>query len=374
MQHLGASSVQCLFNFVDLHLARYGFNYAAPLFKYGMMHTDEFPMLLIPKFPLLPGRESLSAYEDIFFSRLWPIYPVIERLSFEADRNKILALQAAAPDGWQQSVTLAHLPALASVYAVISLGINETSGSSELSFRYLKASHSLHGHLTAIPYMTSVQALFLLSLALRAAGRDGQAWHIAGQAVRMAQSVGLNKLATAHSSAEQFTLGSEPETLRERLWWSCFALEKLMQLECGRPSIIDRSYDSLAVNHPVGANPDLTLPYFKTWVALSSIMGRISNQLYSHKFLGGSAEMLGVVARLNQELMEWANSLPDPLKSLNVSTEYATDDHKVISTFLAQQYHHVSWPHSYYLGAVLTSRTGATQCPTRCSNISTEKP
>jgi hypothetical protein len=337
--------VQCLFNFVDLHLARYGFDYADPLFTYGMMHTDEFPMPLMTKLPLLPDHERLSTYVDAFFSRLWPIYPVIERGSFETARNTILDLQIAALHSWQERVDLAHIPALISVYAMISLGINETSGDSDLSFEYPTASRSLHGHLTAIPYMMSVQALFLLSLALKAVGRDGQAWHIVGHAVRMAQSVGLNKSVTANSSVKQFVLGPEAETLRGRLWWSCFALEKLMQLESGRPSIIDRSHDSLSVNHAFDADLNHSLPYFKTWVALSSIMGRISNQLYSHKFMGGSAELLGVVARLDQELMEWANSSPNPLKPLNAFMEYARDEHKAISTFLAQQYHHVSLPY-----------------------------
>jgi hypothetical protein len=346
--------VQSLFNFVDLHLARYGFNYADPLFRYGMMHTDDFPMPLIPKFPLLPDQASLSTYSDAFFSRLWPIYPILDRESFDADQNTIIALQSGGPSDWKENVTSAHLPALASVYAITSLGINEISENSELSFEYLTASHSLHGHLTAVPYMTSVQSLFLLSLALRAAGRDGQAWHIIGHAVRMAQSVGLNKSSTANSSEEGVVLGAEPETLRQRLWWSCFALEKLMQLECGRPSVFDRSHDSISFNRSDDKSPDRALPYFQICVELSGIMGRILNQLYSHKFMGGSAELLGVVARLDQELTEWVNSLPNPLKPLNASMEYASDEQKVISIFLSQQYYQVSFPHFNYVAKVLT--------------------
>ncbi|KAJ5623683.1 hypothetical protein N7490_012288 [Penicillium lividum] len=340
VKHLGASSVHCLFNFVDLHMARYGFKQAASSFKHGMSHTEEFPMPLIPKLPLLPNRQRLSTYVDAFFSRLWPLYPIIDRASLEADINAIISLQADGSEVWQERVTLAHLPTLASIYAIISLGVNETAGDLILSSEYLTASHSLHGHLTAIPYMTSVQALLVLTLAMRAVAKDGQAWHLAGHAVRMAQSLGLHKPAATTSSTQGFTLGFEPETLHERLWWSCFSLEKLMQLECGRPSIIESSYDSLSVYYTIDQSSDQTLPYFRAWVALSSIMGRISNRLYSHRFQGGSAEMLGVVAKLDQELLEWGSSLPDPLKPWSTSAEYASDEQKVIAAFLSQQYYH----------------------------------
>jgi hypothetical protein len=158
----------------------------------------------------------------------------------------------------------------------------------------------------------------------------------------MTQSLGLHKPITSTSSAHGFTLGPEPETLNERLWWSCFALEKLVQLECGRPSIVDKNFDSLSVHYTDDELSGHTLPYFKAWVALSGIMGQISNQLYSHRFQGGSAEMLGVVAKLDQELLEWGKSLPDQLKPWGTSTKYARDEQKIISTFLSQQYYHVS--------------------------------
>ncbi|OQD78871.1 hypothetical protein PENANT_c074G00142 [Penicillium antarcticum] len=136
----------------------------------------------------------------------------------------------------------------------------------------------------------------------------------------MAQSLGLHKPAATTSSTQGFTLGREPETLHERLWWSCFALEKLMQLECGRPSIIERSYDSLSVYYTFDQRSGQSLPYFR--------------------FQGGSAEMLGVVTKLDQELLEWASLLPDPLKPWSTSTECARDEQKLIATFLSQQYYH----------------------------------
>lgn len=307
-------------------------------------------MPLIPKLPLLPDRQELSTYVDGFFSRIWSIYPVIDRTAFEADIETVFSLQTAGPTVWQEKVTLAHVPAIVSVYAVISLSMNEISGNSDSSFDCLTASHSLHGHLTAIPYMPSVQALSLLALALRAIAKDGQAWHIIGHAIRMAQSIGLHKSAAKHPSDDGFTLGQQPESLRERLWWSLFGLEKLMQLECGRPSIIDRSYDSLTVYYPASTSSEHTGPYFRAWIALSSIMGKISNRLYSHKFMGGSAEMLGEVAKLDQELLEWENSLPDTLKPRRALTDHTGHDHQILATFLSQQFYHVSstlpYPHS----------------------------
>ncbi|EPS31225.1 hypothetical protein PDE_06180 [Penicillium oxalicum 114-2] len=339
-KHLGASSVQCLFNFVDLHLAQLGFKHDTPLFKHGMLHTEEFPLPIIPHMPDLPDQTVLKSYLDIFFARIWPVYPVLDRKAFETDINTVFFLQTAR-EAWPGSITLSHVPTLVSIYAITSLGLIETSDDSDASFDYLTASHSLHGHLVAVPYTTSVQALFLLALGLRAIAKDGQAWHIIGQAIRMAQSIGLHKSAKRHMSGDYFTLGPEPEGLRERLWWSLFGMEKLMQLECGRPSIIDRSYDSLQVlsDHDSSDSAHQNR-YFRAWVGLATLMGNISHRLYTHKFMGGSAEMLGAVAQLDLELSEWENSLPEDLKPRRALVGHAGPDHHIITTFLSQQYHH----------------------------------
>ncbi|KAJ5474997.1 hypothetical protein N7539_008063 [Penicillium diatomitis] len=350
-KHLGASSVQCLLNFVDLHLTQLGFRHEPPLPKHGMLHTEEFPMPVFPKMPLLPDRGIFSTYLDVFFANIWPIHPIIDRAEFETDVNTIYQMQVSGHT-WPEGISLSEIPTLVSMYGIVSLGISETSDSPTSSFEYLTASHSLHGHLTATPYTSSVQALFLLTLALRSVAKDGQAWNILGQAIRIAQSIGLHKSATRHESGEYYILGPGAEGLRERLWWALFGLEKLMQLECGRPSIIDRSYDSLRVtfgdekeseseseseSHLDSAR---STRYFRAWIGLATLMGNISHRLYAHKFMGGSAEMLGAVAQLDLELSQWENSLPSNMRPQQALIDAVGSNHHILTTFLSQQYYH----------------------------------
>ncbi|KAF7719146.1 Fungal Zn(2)-Cys(6) binuclear cluster domain-containing protein [Penicillium ucsense] len=321
-KHLGASSVQCLFNFVDLHLTQLGFRHDPPIFKHGMLHTEEFPMPVFPKMPLLPDRRIFSTYLDVFFANIWPIHPIIDRAELEIDVNTIYHMQAPGHT-WPEDISLSEIPTLVSI---------------------------LHGHLTATPYSSSVQALFLLALALRSVAKDGQAWHILGQAIRIAQSIGLHKSAKRHESGEDYILGPGAEGLRERLWWALFGLEKLMQLECGRPSIIDRSYDSLRVTFGDELESDLeseshldsarSTRYFRAWIGLATLMGNISHRLYAHKFMGGSAEMLGAVAQLDLELSQWENSLPSDMRPQRALIDAVGSNHHILATFLSQQYYH----------------------------------
>lgn len=290
---------------------------------------------------MLPDLSRLNSYINAFFSRMWQVYPAIERNAFEDNLNNILVLQQARPSEWQKEVSLSDSTSLVSIYSIVSLGMNELSQSSESIFEFLTAGYSLHGHLAALPSLASVQALFLLALSLKSVAHELQAWHMVGQAIRMAQSIGLHAFATKQCPTQDTDRANYPETLHERLWWSCYAFENLMQLECGRPSIIGKSHDYPSFNYSARPGSNQEIPYFRAWINLTGIMGQISTHLYSHRIEGGSAELLGEVARLDQVLIEWESSLPDILKPRNNMINPCGDDHRVITTFLAQQYFHV---------------------------------
>jgi hypothetical protein len=377
---LGGSSLQCLFNFADLWLAGYGFDPTAPLFRHGMSSSEEFYMSLQLNLPDLPEREVLVQYVDVYFDRIWPLFPVVDRDVIDTDVDAFLNLQSQDSRGFAEKLQPARVPSLAILYAIVCIGMNEVSRagygndhgcSLETKSMYLAASYGLHGHLTATPYHSSVQALLLLALALRGHCKDGQAWHIIGQAVRMALSLGLHKSAERQVAVrngnippipslassngprpQQSQHQGEDDGLRERLWWSCFSLERLMQLECGRPSSIDPDYDHLAMNCGLGSNTNTisvdeeaseatqepAFMWFTAWVSLAGIMGQISDRLYSHRF-AGSGEMLGETARQARCLTEWEAALPEQLRPRN--TFFAeTDNSHVLAVFLSQQYYH----------------------------------
>ncbi|PKS08476.1 hypothetical protein jhhlp_004859 [Lomentospora prolificans] len=238
--YMGGSSLQCLGMFVDIYLRRKGLPTMSANFGNGMRHVEEFPLSLSNTIPSLPEQRPLKVYLDTFFTKIWPLYPAVDRASVEADVQTFCRLDSETPDGLQRGLTPAHIPNLVSVYAIIVIGADEAAGElTTIAETYLTAAYSLLAHLTASPYLTSVQALLLLSLSLRSRCKDGQGWHVLAQAIRIAHSIGLHR--HIRLRANQINEVSEyPELgLKGRVWWSCYALEKLMEIETGRPSAID---------------------------------------------------------------------------------------------------------------------------------------
>jgi hypothetical protein len=178
-------------------------------------------------------------------------------------------------------MTPAGIANLSIVYTVICIGINEVSGRlNGTSTGYLTASYSLYGNFVSLPCVTSVQALVLLAVALRAQDKVGQAWQVRGQAIRIAHSIGLHK--QVHGQSVSWT--SSPLAIsivfQSRLWLSCCTLERLMQLESGRPSqLSDKDAETPPTDLPPATGPD----YFTAWLALSRIMGEIADRFYSRR-------------------------------------------------------------------------------------------
>ncbi|KAJ9480398.1 Regulatory protein CAT8 [Pseudozyma hubeiensis] len=391
---LGGSSLQYLFKFTDVCLASYGFDATAPLFRHGLTPSDDFVMPLFPTLPDLPAQSVLSHCIDIFFARVWPVFPALDRDAVQAEADLLLELQGERPsqlsstaglaESLQSKVRSSQVPSLVVLYAIICIGLHETSPADavlapvrEHADSYLTACYSLHAHLTAMPYQPSVQALLLVALALRACGKDGQAWYILGLALRLAMSLGLHK--SVETPQQRGLLLNSSASLRRRLWWSCFSLERLLQLECGRPSSIDstQDYGSLDANltirlpgfglwrpgqtsdsesspnsdeqdhHAISPEEaeahDLpeqrTNRLFTAWVSLSAIMGQISDRFYNHRF-GHATELLGETARLAHCLTKWEASLPPSLKPGSSSFAVNVDHEHVAIAFLAQQYYH----------------------------------
>lgn len=191
---VGGTSVQCLFAFVDLHMSIRGLGTGGPSFRHGMSHSEEFTVPLVPDLPELPSRQVMYGHVDTFMDNIWPLFPAVDREDLVADVDRLSVLAGDRSVGLGQRITPRDVPSLAVLYSVVCIGKDESSGRiSEESTRYLSAGYGLSAHLTGMPYVKSVQALFVLSLALHGQARDGQAWHVVGHAIRIAHSVGLHK-------------------------------------------------------------------------------------------------------------------------------------------------------------------------------------
>lgn len=332
--------MQCLFAFIDLHAGARGLPPVSPQFRHGMRHYEEFPVPLGRELPPLPSRQILLSYVDTFVTNIWPLFPAFDRADVEADIHRLLEIQEAAPSGFKEKITAKDLPSLAMIYVIACIGIDEkASRVSDESTQYLQACYSLSAHITGMPYLKSVQALLLMALALHGQARDGQAWYVVGQAIRLAQSLGLHKRLPASTKGGY----RANHDLHRRLWWSCFSLEKLLQLECGRPSSTYRGdFDRTLPAVPSVSSADNPPDYFMAWVSLAGILGRISDRLYSRNF-SNSGELFLEICDLDKALLDWDRRLPESLRPQSEGLAYLEEgSHSVLASFLAQQYFSVS--------------------------------
>jgi Fungal specific transcription factor domain/Fungal Zn(2)-Cys(6) binuclear cluster domain len=290
------SSMYVLVQWLDLFFAKQG-NWDAifPYFQQSLAYSMEVPLSFPISLPPLPSPDETKEYISIFFTRIYPVFPILDKHLFtesvEYLREKLTS-QLDSKD----------YPALACAYAVFSAAADEADGHpTGLGTQYLEGAYVLYAHIVAIPYLTSVQALLLLVIVLRNRGKDGASWGILGQAIRIAQSTGLHR----HVS-------SSPETddLHSRIWWTAYILERIMELETGRPSAIrdDECDQILPKTHSSNV-------YFGGLIRLSKIQTRAINLLYGNKHRRKSTkEILLEMGRIDRALMDWANEFPDSIK------------------------------------------------------------
>lgn len=139
-------------------------------------------------------------------------------------------------------------------------------------------------------------------------------------------------------------------SLEARVWWSCYAIERLMELETGRPSALtEQEFDQINFEQPQNSDGDSVLgpPHlFILWVSLARIMGQISEHLY-HRRISDSWQLLYETGRLGQLLLEWVKTVPEVIKPGHELVHLGPDaedaesghQHQHIAAFLSLQYY-----------------------------------
>ncbi|UPL00341.1 hypothetical protein LCI18_011275 [Fusarium solani-melongenae] len=332
VKYMGSSSMQCLCQFIDLCFERKGLEAIGPYFRWGMSFTEEFQLPLIAYLPDLPDMPLMEPLIEVFFNRTHPLVPVLDRTSFVAEVTRLLELQQAHDNGLQAAISSADAPALITIYSVLALGMDDSEGTvSATATPYLTAAYSLTSHCLSLPYTSSVQALVMLAIALRARSKEGQSWHLLGQAIRIGHSLGFHRQIVSSESTNH-----PDRRLHSRIWWACYALEKMMSLETGRPSVIEEfDCDQAFPDRSSGLSP-----YFVRWVSLSQIVGQIGEHVYRRKATS-SLGLLSEIARLDQALLDWVEEGSEGPKSSQRASwdSRVTEEEKPLALFLSLQYH-----------------------------------
>lgn len=346
---MGGSSLQSLTMFLDLYLQRAGLPKIGPCFRHGMSFAEEFVPSLSLRLPDLPPASLTDAYLKAYTTNIHPMFPILEPDQLHRDIQRIRAYQDAS---WSPSYGFrglhalleAHdVPVLACIYGAISLGADEAAGDlTETGNDFLAAAHGLYAHLIGLPHLSSVQALLLITLALRARGKEGQGFQTLGSAVRISHSIGLHRhvaVAERSQNHEEFQSRRQKIELHARVWWTCFGLEKLMELETTRPSAMSHAqHDNFAPDEIFAPNSQNQLKYFLHWILLAQICEKINELLYQRKRSQASTlQLLQSIGRIDSALREWKSNLPDDIQP--DGDIYCSDEERPLAISLALQYH-----------------------------------
>lgn len=313
------SSVYVMAHWLDLFFAKRAYwRPIYPYFQQGLAYSIEVPLSFLNSLPGLPPSSKAEEYISTFFSKLYPIYPIIDRLSMEQ------SIETLGPklDQQQQRLSPADYPALACLYAVFSIAADELEGRPTSSgATYLEGAYSLYAHLVALPYVTSVQALLLLAIVLRHRNKDGASLGTLGQTIRIAQSVGLHQYMPSTNVIGSNSGGSTMDVsdvtdLHSRIWWTAYILERAMELETGRPSAIrdfecDQVHPAPVVTHQ---HRTPSFDYFGSLIQLAHIQTQIIELFYTSKQRRETKELLHEMGRLDRALLEWAARFPEEIR------------------------------------------------------------
>jgi hypothetical protein len=266
-----------------------------------MQHAEEFPLPKLgamqtpPSVPALPER---NTYLQAFFDRIHPMFPVLDANSFPSNMERLAA----------QDLTMLgqeDVPLLACVYCVFALGADESAGHcTDTGMMYLSAAFNLWTYIVSFPYLESVQALLLLTVALKARNKDGCGGQSLAQAIRVAQSLGMNHATVPKTETiPGETVPLNDNDLYARCWWVCYCLEQMNGLEIGRPNLIREIHCDQVIPRSTGHTGD----FFGLWVRLAQIQSRLYEALYARQPEARNAsDLLRDIGQIDRELCDWA--------------------------------------------------------------------
>ncbi|KAF3012257.1 hypothetical protein E8E14_011434 [Neopestalotiopsis sp. 37M] len=194
-------------------------------FKYGMRYAVEGGKDDKHQAPQRQDPETSSSYAQAIYKHIYPIFPVID----------------------QNWIALPEVPSTEDLHVVrlciYSLGADTVAnGITTIGTSFLYEAYAAVTDLLNSPYLSSVQVLFLMSLAFRSRAKDGQASLTLALAIKMAQALGLhrNKPPSPSEGKTTSTESSNAQSiLHSRIWWFLYCLDIICAMESGIPRLIN---------------------------------------------------------------------------------------------------------------------------------------
>jgi hypothetical protein len=308
---IGGGTLQAFARFLDCSFEHHGWELISSKFSFGMQISEEVQLpsigtaLLLPQIPL-----DMDRILSRFRARLYPMIPIVDMESL-LSAAKSLSLRDLA------QLPQEDVPNLCCLYSIFGIMEDENAGTyTEEGSAFISTAYRLSSYLISMPYFSSVQAMLLLTVALRSRNKDGAAWQILGQGIRIAQSIGLHRRVDGEVVENPGSVKIlDNSDWDARVWWTCYCLEKTMGLEVGRPvSIRDSDCDQVL---PRARLDDGSVNYLHVWVGLAQLQSRIIDILYHRsEEQQNASSLLTDIGKIDKNIIEWSSTIePEEIRS-----------------------------------------------------------
>lgn len=228
----------------------------------------------------------LHALIEIFYSSIYPIFPIIHRRSFQPQYDRLISTwkdgKGTGKDDTEFSFLLYALLAVAAsiiptehtVFDQPDLEVYKWVDLADLLFSHATSvSPGLQYHQSGTSAINIVIAQGLLSLYLTEKGNANDAWVTTGHAIRLYQGLDVEDGVDASANADNL-----PST-RSNIWWCLYILDRSLSTALLKPLAIDDAesdiepYDEEETS--TSALVTKTNPWFSVIAEFHITMGRI---------------------------------------------------------------------------------------------------
>ncbi|KAL6247923.1 hypothetical protein RBB50_005271 [Rhinocladiella similis] len=282
----------------------------------------------------LPDRREADRLLAIYWHLKATLFPILEREEFDA---RYEALWSGQPLREDDQIFFCMINIMFSLATILDPAEHSKQRLSRAGEFYQRAQQSLNFTVLQSRSTLTIQCFLLLGSYLQSTNDSQQCWVYVGLAIRIAQSLGLDRAST---SANAPTI-KRRETLR-KIWHGCVFMDRVLSLAFGRQPIISFNAAS-QVPLPLGHDPQQckcfinlsdaepgeeechffveSLKYYElisqTLMTLynspSDTSG--SDDPYVLYFGAPGPKTVGYLAEIDQKLRSWRSGLPFHLRS-----------------------------------------------------------
>ncbi|KAH8552423.1 fungal-specific transcription factor domain-containing protein [Umbelopsis sp. PMI_123] len=153
----------------------------------------------------------------------------------------------------------------------------------------------------------TIQSLLLIASHQYGAKKGNRSWIYTGMALRMAQSMGLNR------NCDRWNISTAEKEERKRTFWCCYIVDRMSSTSYGRQlGLDDREIDvglpSEEDNISDGSIP--VVDYMRHYVKLCEISGKVLQDIYSVTINKSTVSPVEKLTKLHAMLHEWKIELP----------------------------------------------------------------